>query len=436
VNHAEEVLYAHLTEVDSLDVLAKERFSLESVQAVIPTELGRKLTGWALDYYFANGRKVAPTREAVYETWGDEMEKVEISLGDDTETDSVEWAIEQLRINYAVVQSQKFVKEFATKVLNADPTAKVTTIQEGAHELYVLSQSLISHHRESTADDGLEDALLRHEERATSGRVIQGLTLGLDPVDQHTHGIHDGELAILAAGSGVGKSWVGNSVTFNDWRRGRRAVLITLENDLDMTFDRMACAQARVDYERWQQGEARDDEQLRVKLLVEQLRESDHKPLVVMPERGDRTMMALVRKAVTMGGDSLIIDQLSFVEPGSSRRRQQGWEIIGDQMHELKSLINEGRERMPCLLLHQINRDGMAEAKKSGRHDMHHMAGAAEVERTGDHIWAIYQSADDAIVHQAKLQTLKGRRVKKKDWLLRLRLDVGLIKVISEVASV
>jgi hypothetical protein len=435
MNQAEEVLYSHLTDVDSLDVLAAEGFSLGDTQKVIPTELGRALVSWALDYYFLNGRRVAPTKHAFLETWGDEMEKVDISINDEFETDSIEWAIDQLRTTYAVWRSQQFVKSFVTDVTTADPTAKVLAIQEGAHELYSLARSLMSHRRESVAGAGIEGALQRHKERAVAPNSITGMAFGLPEIDDHIHGVHDGEIAVFAAFSGVGKSWIAAKVALAEWKRERRSVLVTLENDLEMTFDRMACAYSHVDYDKWQRGQADAGDLQRVEAFRDQLMASEHAPIVVMPEDGDRTMMNLVRKAVTLGGDSLIIDQLSHVEANPGSSRMSTWEVIRDQMRDLKTLIGDGRERVPCLLLHQIKREGMVRARKTGSYVMDDLANSSEVERSADFVFSVLQSEDDVVVGQALWQTLKARRVPPKDWIMAWRLGVGDIRVRHEVTS-
>lgn len=758
LSHAEQVLLNHLTTVKSVEVLALEGFLNESVLEIIPTELVRDITGWTLRYFFQNGRQVAPSKEAIAETWQDELEKREIVVDDDVETDSIEWAIEQLRARYATWSSQEFVKKFATTVFTAGPDEKVEKIQAGAHDLYLVAQSLTSRHREQDAAEGFRDALERYEQRKGDGRTTYGMTFGLPLIDEHIHGVHPGELVTFAAGSGVGKAlpntaWVltpqawrrmgdlevgdrvigrdgsptrikgvypqgrrqinrvhfsdgsvietceehlwtvrdrkgrpwrvmttaeieewlkrpgrnrlavptmsppefedagrlpydpyalglllgdgcfrGKSVTFcaqadkvlveafgdnasewsdgrtyhirggkdmaielslwqvtshdkfvpgkfmygkaadrhailqgildtdgspnvnggveystvsyrlaqnvqwlaeslggyakiksrttrnqsgksfpsfrlniklpddyppfrlqrkldkwvpptkylpqrsivkverelrqvemtciaveaedslyvtehgivthnswvagktalNEWSAGRLAALFTLENDLSMTFDRLACMKARVNYERWQRGDADDGEVERVRMWADKLAKSDNAPIVLMPDRGSRTVPAIVRKAVVLGAQSLIVDQLSFVEHSPTSRERQRWAMWGETIHELKNEISEGRDKLPCLLLHQINREGMRAAAKSGRHEMDHLAEAAEIERTSDFVFALYQSPDAKVVGEAIWQTLKSRRVPPKDWDLAFRLEVGDIRVRAE----
>lgn len=433
MNHAETVLYTHLTEVDSLDVLSREGFSTPVMREVIPTELGRDLVDWALNYYFENGRKVAPTREAIQETWGDEMERVDISLGDDTETDSIEWSIAQLRAHFAQWKSQEFVKNFAMSVAKAGPTEKVSTVQQASYDLYRLSQSLVSRQQKSTLQEGVEDALSRYQARAEANQIMQGLTFGLPLIDQHTMGIHSGEIAVVAAGSAVGKSWVAAKTLYSEWKSGRQAMLVTLENELAMCFDRLICLGAGVSYGRWQQGQANEQELFRVQEMIKNVKESGLEPIIVMPQRGERTMVSMVRSAFSHGVDSLIIDQLTFVDQNPGSKAFKKYEQIGEKIHELHALLTEGAERIPCLLVHQIKREGLKDAQRTGRFEMTDMADGADVERTASFVFGIFQSKMDKIMNRAVWQTLKARRVPPADWNMAWELEFGHIKALSVV---
>lgn len=434
MNHAEGVLVTHLTDVDSLDYLAVEGFLSTSTE-IIPTELIRKLVVWSLEYYFRNGRKVAPTKEAFKETWADQLEQSDVELGDDTETDSVEWAVEQLRTNYAQWRSQTFVKDFAMAVAKADPTDKVAAIQEGAHELYKLAQVLVTRKNEMDAAEGFEAALARYEALVASGDIVHGMTFGMTEIDNHTRGIHPGEIAVFAAGSGVGKTWFGGRTGWKEFKRGRRVVINTLEVDLPMTFDRLACIAARVDYEKWQTGTANEGDLLRVKLALEELKDSEHRPIVLMPEKGHRTVQSMVRKAIVLGADSLIVDQLSHVEMDPKSRAIKRNDQVAEIMRDFAVAINDGHDQLPLLLLHQINREGKKESNRTGKYTMEHLGDSSEVERSASFVFTAYQSADARAVQQATFQTLKARRVPPKDWLVHWRLGIGDLRVIRELGD-
>jgi replicative DNA helicase len=436
VNHEESVLYAHLTNEDSLDVLAREGFLSEVNREVIPSELGRVITAWALNYYYENGRKLAPTKEAILATWGSEMEKLKIVINDDIETDSIEWAIEELRSKYATWVSQKFVADFAKEITQALSPDKVSVIRENAGKLHAITQVLTSHRQEARADVGLQDAYGRMKQRAAQRFVLSGLTFGIPMIDLHTMGVHEGELATFAAFSGVGKSWFAAKTAYAEWDRGRQTIFVTLENDLDMTFDRMACMRARIPYERWQQGVVDDGQEDRVLASIEKIKNSAHAPVIVMPARGERTVASMVRKALSMGAESIIIDQLSFVERMARSRARERRDVFAENVNEIKALISEGREKIPALVLHQIKREGAKEGRKTGRYVMDDLAESSEIERTSDFVFSVIQSNEDFALNQAIFQILKGRRVPRKAWRMDWRLDVGDIRAIEELAGV
>lgn len=433
--HAEEVLLGHLSDADSLNVLSKEGFLQAASLATIPTELVRKITGWAIAYYWENGRKVGPSQEAIREVWGAQLDALEIKLWDPhEEIDSIEWAITHLRAQYAVSQSQRLVRKSAAAVSRADPTAKVAAVLEASREWHLLAQSLSSRREESTADLGFEDALLRHEDRRVNGHNTLGMTLGLDLIDKHTFGVHPGELAIFAMTSGGGKSWVAGHTMLEAWKAGRRSVLVTLENDLEMTFDRLCCMYARVDYTRWQRGEANDGEVFRVLEATDQLKQSDHKPVVTMLKPGERDPLSIVRRVHTLGGEELILDQISYVEKVIGSKARERHQIVAEEMRELRECIrDDAAGKLPGLVMAQINREGRVAARKTGRYDFEHLGLSTEIENIADFVWAGFQTEDHVALQRAEWQELKFRRGARQDFDMRWRLDVGDIRALNPI---
>jgi hypothetical protein len=437
MNHAEEVLLSHLTNADSLDYLVREGFSVEANRECITTEAIREIVSWVLDIYYKSGRKVAPTRDGIMETWSKEMERFELVIDDDYETDSIEWAVEELRSRFVTIQVSEFTIRFGNDTFNAAPPDKVSVVKEYAGNLYALVQQLISHHKEMPADLGFEDAWMRYQERAAARVHVQGMTLGLPEIDNHTMGIRDGEMAVFAAYSGVGKSWVAVKAAIAEWRRGRRSALFTLENDLDMTYDRMACMMAGLSYERWQRGRLDEGGLIRFHTAKIRLKETEHAPIVIMPERGDRDPVSIVRRAMSMGAESLIVDQLSHVEsvPGSKQRDRN--QVVAEIMKEFYVLISEGREKLPMLLTAQIRREGHDNARKTGRYVMSDIAESSEMERTPDFVFTGLPQYSEGNEDGLLWQKLKGRRTEPKPnaWEMIWRLGVGDIRVLREVVD-
>jgi hypothetical protein len=435
--HAEEVLYTYLTDVDALEFLARERFSSAAVQEIIPSDTGRKIVMWALEYFFDSGRKLAPTAEAIKESWGQQMEQAEIVLGDGSETDSIQWVIDQLRAHYAYKESQRFVKQFATAVAKADPDEKAAAVSAGAVDLYRIARSLVTQRHQATLAEGVEAAVERYEDFQGT-HELRGLAFGMPLIDLHYGGVRDGEIAVFSASSGAGKSWVGLKTLYEEWRRERQSVFFSLELSLETCFDRLACIGAGVSYARWQLSTARPEEMERVHVILDRLRESPVQPLVIAPPRGERSMTALIRQAQSHDARSVIIDQLTFVsDDGGKKGYRPKWESTGDKMHELHELISDtGGERLSALVLHQLKREGIERAQKSGRYEMTDLADGSEVERTASFVAAVFQSTVARSLGQAEWQTLKARRVPVKDWTMVWELEFGHMKPLREVVIV
>jgi replicative DNA helicase len=435
MNQAESALLSHLTSADSLDYLVREGFSAEGNREIIPTELIREITEWVIDFYYRSGRQVAPTVAGIRETWHKQMDDLELRIDDDYETDSIEWAVAEMRSQYAATEVQNFTLKLANDIHNAAPPAKVGVAKDALGDLYALAQALSSHHQEAAADIGLEDAWMRYQERTNARNHVSGLTFGLPEIDNHTMGVKDGEMAIFAGFSGSGKSFFSLKAIQAEWKRGRRTALMTLENSIEMTYDRLACSWAGLSYERWQRGACDEGGLVRFKAAMRQIKETEHAPIVIMPEAGDRDPVSMVRRAFSLGAESLIVDQVSHVEPMPTTRSYQRHEVVAEIIRGFKSLISDGKEKIPLLLLAQIKREGHAAARKSGRYVMDDMAESSEIERSADFVFSglkqITESNEDGLL----LQKLKGRRVSPmpEAWEMIWRLGVGDIRVLREV---
>ena len=254
--------------------------------------------------------------------------------------------------------------------------------------------------------------------RVAEGNIQHGMLTGLEEIDNHTFGFHPGELVTWAAGPKTGKSWWMALCALAEWRRGRRVVLYTLENSVQMTMDRIMCLATGIEYRAWQRGECTPEQYAQAEAFLhdEIGAESDGALQVVQPEMGlERTVAAMVRNAQMLDVQSLLIDQLTFIEHPKPERKGRP-EIIRDILHELKPMISTAAEPITAMIAHQINRPGVEAARKVGRLYMEHLAESSEVERTSDWVFGMYQSEEQRKIGLANVQTLAARREDVKNW--------------------
>lgn len=432
-SQAEDVLYLSLTDTDALETLVTVGLPMHA----IPEETMRPVVSWAIEQYFISGRTRAPSRQALLDTWGQTIDDARVELlPEDEDADTIDWAIDYLTSQWTHYQFQDWAKSAVTRMAGADLHDRVPTLSKIADEIFGLSMSVQPRHMRVEAAEGLERALQNYEARAREGHKTKGIIFGpgLEAVDEHTYGIHPGEVAVVAAGPKTGKSFMLIKVAKETWwTQEKTPVLFTLENSVEMTVDRLACMHLGIDARRWQRGKATEAEIEKVRWFInDELRSKDRPPFhIIHPEPGKRTMSAMVREAQMLGADGIFIDQLTFVEhpePGRKARH----EIIRDQMHDLKTLVSSSKQPVAAMIAHQVNRTGMEAARKAGFLLMEHMAEGSEVERTADWVFTMYQSSDARIAGEALLQIAAARREDTNAWNIVWQPSNGMAAVISE----
>lgn len=427
-NHAEDTLLSLLDDVDAVEYLAKTSMSSE----VIPTEGIRPVVEWCVQYYFDSGRLQAPSKEAIRATWGQRLDDLEVTLGDGTEGDTIEWAVDELTSQHAQTVSGEFAKTLAQEVFEADGPDKVRVLTEAAHRLTQTVLGLQSRVDQAEAKMGLLDSITQYEARVAAGNAIYGACTGWDVIDHFIGGVHDGELFVLAAGPKTGKSFALAKIAWSEFLRGKTVVLFTLENSKDMTYDRMLCGHLGIDPDRYRRGECNEAEVFRINTLRSQVDDLPGTLHVIKPGEGDSTVEFMVRTAEMYEADVLLIDQLTFVDnPGGHRKARH--ENVREIMHDLKRAISTGRYKVPCFLAHQINREGIKQAKKEDFLSMEMLAEGSEVERTADFVFGLYQSAERRANFLAMLQMLATRRTGYKAWEMVWNINEGTVRVNTEI---
>lgn len=399
----ERTLMQYLTDRDALETLAREGL----LENVLPTEAFRPVYAFAIDYFFRSGRAKAPSVAALRADYGDVLDDGEIHLEEEPE-DSIEWAIDDLKATYVHQRTSSLNKELAVAMSEAESVDRVEVLSEYAGKFVGLSVSLESRTESVDLREGLSDSIRAYEAREANRGLITGMRFGLDLMDTYTGGIRPGELAVLAAGPKTGKSYALAFSALSEWRAGRPPILFTLENSVEMTIDRIACMATKVDSSKWQRGTASPEEVEKVREFESKLRASDVPFHVVKPDIGKGSVEHMVREAQIREAESIYIDQLTFIELPSPRKQKT--ERIGEALHMLKRLISNGRQHLPCLMAHQISREGVRAIEKEGRPRMEHMAESAEVERTGDWVFGLFRTDDQRINEEMLIYTLAARR--------------------------
>jgi replicative DNA helicase len=423
----ESTLIGLLPDTESIEFIAREGILLD----VIPTEQLRPVVTWALDYYATSAK--APTTGVLKERWGEVLADHNIDVDAEPE-EAIEWAVDDLNASYVRNKAGNFSRRLATDITAASPEERLAVLAEFSSELSALVMDLQPRSTQVDMRTSADRILTNYDAAAANQGRITGLGFGLPLVDQHTGGIHPGEICVVAAPAKMGKSWFMDFVAYQHWLAGGRPALFTLENSIEMTEMRIACIATNVSITEMQAGSLEPEDYDRLRAWVNDVLRTAPNPLFIFnPITANRTPHAIVQAARANGADAIILDQLTFMENTVRKRDQSRSYELRDIMHDLKGLVGTGRNPLPVLMAHQIKREGIKAAEKTGRLSMTDMADSAEVERSVDFAFGLYASEDEREVNRMELQGLAARRVILRSFDLTWNIEIGVVSAINDV---
>ena len=248
--------------------------------------------------------------------------------------------------------------------------------------------------------------------QADAGPVAGAAPYGVQMLDEFTGRIRPGELAAVGAVAKTGKTMFLCNAAIAAVREGFRPVIFTLEVSLKDIQQRLDAFFSGVSY----------DKLLRDELMIHDIQTLWEAQMqlsqlggvfVERPEPGDRTVPSLIGRTRQLGGDFLLIDQLSRLEPGRDTvSTKQTRAIVLDRLH---SEISRAGSEIPCMLACQMRRGDDEPTLES-------FADAAEVEREVDLALALSRNAEVRRNGQMKATILGSRRSDITTFLLSWEL--------------
>ncbi|MFK0045477.1 replicative DNA helicase [Streptomyces sp. NPDC090741] len=199
-----------------------------------------------------------------------------------------------------------------------------------------------------------EDMVSELEELQRNGRA-QGVPTGFTDLDSLTHGLHPGQMVIVAGRPAMGKSTLGvDMLRACAIRHNRPAVMFSLEMSRRDVQHRIMSAEARIGLHHIRGGTMTDSDWTR---YAEALPRFTAAPLTIDATPGQTVMQikARSRKLKQQGGlDLVVIDYLQLLESGMSRRGDNRQQEVSDMSRNVKLMAME--LEVPVVVLCQLNR--------------------------------------------------------------------------------
>jgi replicative DNA helicase len=238
----------------------------------------------------------------------------------------------------------------------------------------------------STLGDSLQAALDDIEAAANRGGEMVGVPTGFTELDDLTHGLHPGQLIIVAARPAVGKStlcvdFVRNAAI----RYNKPAILFSLEMGRSEIAMRMLSAETSIPLQNMRKGTLENSDWTKIVSVRAQLNEAplyiDDSPNLTLVE-----IRAKARRLVKQYGLKLIvIDYLQLLTSGKKVESRQ--QEVSEFSRALKLLAKE--LQVPVIAISQLNRK--SEDTKDKKPEISQLRESGSLEQDADVVLLLHR---------------------------------------------
>ncbi|PLA28126.1 replicative DNA helicase [Corynebacterium coyleae] len=243
---------------------------------------------------------------------------------------------------------------------------------------------------------------------ASGGALEAGVPTGFIDLDKLTNGLHAGQMIIIAARPGVGKSTLAlDFMRSCSIHQGKTSVIFSLEMSASEIIMRMLSAETEIKLSSMRSGqmEERDWEK-----LTKRLTEIQDAPLFI-DDSPNLTMMEIRSKARRLkqqhGLDLVVVDYLQLMSSG--KRVESRQQEVSEFSRHLKLLAKE--LEVPVIAISQLNRG--PEARTDKRPQLADLRESGSLEQDADMVFLLYrpdsQDRDDERAGEADIIVAKHR---------------------------
>jgi len=248
---------------------------------------------------------------------------------------------------------------------------------------------------------------------------MAGVPSGFADVDKLFHGFRGGDLVILAARPGVGKTAFALNLAVNSAKAGSTVAFLSLEMSSSQLVQRVLCSEARVSLEKLRGGFVNENDWI---LLANASNELGQLDLYIddTPALSILELRAKARRELRGKENGMIVvDYLQLMQPPQTRRDGNRAVEVGEISRGLKVLAKE--MDMPVIALSQLSRQ--VEMRGAKRPMLSDLRESGSIEQDADIVMFIdrsmsemeAESADRPDLNEAELIVAKHRNGPTRD---------------------
>lgn len=234
----------------------------------------------------------------------------------------------------------------------------------------------------------VSDVFREIEELANKKAPVTGLETGFVDLDKMTAGMHPGDLIIVAARPGLGKtSFCLNIAEHVAIRKGKAVGIFSLEMSKEQLVKRFLCSEARIDAHRVNTGFLNKEDWTKLSRAAGDLSETkifiDDTANITIPELRSKSR----RLSLEHGLDLIIVDYLQLMS-GSARYENRTQEIA-QISRGLKGIAKE--LGVPLIAVSQLSRAVESRTGEHRRPQLSDLRESGSIEQDADLVLFIYR---------------------------------------------
>lgn len=232
----------------------------------------------------------------------------------------------------------------------------------------------------------LNAVLKKFDEIAQNHGQIRGIPTGLKDFDEITNGLHSGDLIILAARPGVGKTTFAMNLVVNaSIEQNKKCAVFSLEMPREQLMQRSLCSVAKVDMSKALKGTMDQEEWKRIWVAEKRLAASG----IYIDDSSLTTPTDILSKCRRLkakeGLDIVMIDYLQLMSSGGKNKENRQQEI-SDITRVLKIAAKE--LQVPIILLSQLSR--AVEIRNDHKPQLSDLRESGSIEQDADIVLFLY----------------------------------------------
>jgi replicative DNA helicase len=239
----------------------------------------------------------------------------------------------------------------------------------------------------SRIDDLLKESFERITHLYELGADVTGVPSGFRDLDRITSGFQEGNLVIVAARPGMGKSALGLGVAANvAVRHGKPVALFTLEMSKAEVTQRLMCAEAKVELHRLRTGRLGQDDWPRLTAACDRLAKAP----IYVDDTGSITMMEIRSKARRLKSKHpdlglILVDYMQLMTSGTNAENRV--QEVSQISRALKVLARD--LDVPVVAMSQLSR--AVEQRHDKRPILSDLRESGSIEQDADIVTFIYR---------------------------------------------